>query len=157
MGLCYNKENIMQFETFDDFLNFVVAIGGKHCYETTKYDEYFSRYGNPKPTEVDPYIMVEWSTGGICGGSCWDTGDKDNHEAYTSSDPVPELELLDSILEKINPHISFLQYKKLCQNLIEYDNRVQNEYYGNCTNYSVKKVNLKKLYQYLIDCIMINQ
>lgn len=96
----------------------------------------------------EPIIGVEWSNGGLTGGSCWDTGEDDNHYSM-SGDEEPELVDLDVILEHFNPGITFLQYKRLCQELIERGESRENEYYGNYTDYAHKFIRLRRLYKYL--------
>lgn len=108
---------------------------GYHSWETDK-----------KP--IEPMIGIQWSTGGVSGGSCWDTGDDDPHY-HTSGEPEEELTQLDTILEHFSPNISFLQYKKLCQELIERGEHRENEYYGNYTDYAHKFIRLRRLYSYL--------
>ena len=103
-------------------------------------------YMDDKPKE--PFIGVQWSTGGISGGSCWDDGEKDNHYP-TSGEIEPEFEELDKVLEHFYPGITHLQYKRLCRQVIETGDYRMNEYYGNSTNYAHKFVRLQKLYDTL--------
>lgn len=93
-----------------------------------------------------PRLFVEWSTGGVSGGSCWDNS---NPQPYTNNDKPKELQILDAILENICPSISFLQYKNLVNSLIKYDSRTESEYYGNSTDYTSQMVVLRELYNYL--------
>lgn len=94
----------------------------------------------------DTTIEVRWTTGGMTGGNCW--GGKAN--CSISSDPEPEFEDLDRILEQACPQIGFIQYKRIVQDIVKYDRKTSYEYYGNYYNYSIKTVNLEKLEQYLI-------
>jgi len=94
----------------------------------------------------DCYLYIEWCSGGISGGSCWDDGSKDNHY-NVSGESEPEFESLDNLLMKLCPNITFFQYKSLIQKVLESDERTRYEYYGNCTNYIIKMVNLGKLYK----------
>jgi hypothetical protein len=89
---------------------------------------------------------VEWCTGGSSGGSCW--GDE-SHEFF-NEDSEPDLDL-DNLLEKINPNMNHFQYRRLMKDLIERDNRSENEYYGNYSRYGIKRVNYQKLYDKLIE------
>jgi hypothetical protein len=89
------------------------------------------------------YIESEWCIGGISGGNCWG-GVADTP---VSGEPEPEFEYLDSIIETYYPKIGFIQYKRMCQELIVRSERCgYGDYYGNQTDYAVKKVDLKKLY-----------
>jgi len=103
---------------------------------------------------IDIYIdedslNVEWSTGGISGGSCWDDGEKDNHRAEPGEEE-PEFESLDKIFEMYWEDIPWLKYKRFCQEFIKRNTRTSYEYYGNSANYASKKVLLSDLYNFLI-------
>lgn len=107
--------------------------------------------GGPKPgTPTVAKLKVEWTSGGMTGGSCWDTGEEDNHRPI-DPDPEPEFEDLNKVLEALCPNISFLQYKKLSNSLIKHDEYQDYEYYANYYNKSVKFVVLPELEQYLKD------
>ena len=89
-------------------------------------------------------IRVEWMIGGQGGGSCY------GGEHYSlDSEPEPEFEDLDILLEVFNPTITYLQYKKLTREILGIGERRNNDYYGNYTVYGVKKIYLDKLYSYL--------
>jgi len=60
-------------------------------------------------TKVDPFIELDWVTGGITGGSCWG-GEADQP---IESEKEPDFSELDLILEEFAPNITYLQYKKL--------------------------------------------
>lgn len=109
--------------------------------------------GNLVKTLESQYIGVEWRTGGMSGGSCWDDGDSDPHYPLSSEaeDPFNEL---DQILMLVAPSITFMQYKKLCADVVKYENYTNNEYYGNFTEYSVKTVDLKELHEWLVQNIL---
>jgi hypothetical protein len=91
------------------------------------------------------HYEVKWCTGGTSGGSCW--GDSAEH--FTSDDPEAELELLDALLEAVCPTISVMKYKKLLKAVVERDSDSEGEYYGNYTDYGIKRVNFRKLYDEL--------
>lgn len=92
-------------------------------------------------------ISCEWKTGGQGGGSCWDDGDA-THYAI-DGDSEPEFDELDKVLTDVCPNITFLQYKKLCNEVVHNYEYTSNEYYGNYTNYSVKWIDVEELYNYL--------
>lgn len=104
--------------------------------------------GRNKPKE--PIVAVQWITGGLTGGNCWQDHDETCWESM-SGDPEPELTDLDTILEHFKPDISFIQYKRLYQELIERGEHRSNEYYGNYTDYAHKFIRLRRLYNYLSD------
>ena len=72
----------------DKFTFFLTAIkkAGVHFTST--------KYGFPKPTPCAPFIENKWRTGGISGGSCWDTGDGDHHYPV-EGDPESEFRDFD--------------------------------------------------------------
>ena len=128
---------------YENFLQEAKKIAGKYHYKDKVHD-----WTTRKPKDIDPYIFVEWETGGVNGGSCWDSS---NPTPYTLDNPPEELHILDAILEKYRPNITYLEYKNLSANIMEYDSRTEREYYGNSTNYAIKKVLIKDLYNYLIE------
>lgn len=89
-------------------------------------------------------LSIEWRTGGATGGNCW--GD----EAIIPVDAEiePEFDDLFAILETVVPNLTFLDYKKLTK-LIENDGRTEYEYYGNCSHYSIKRISIDNLYNFL--------
>jgi hypothetical protein len=102
-----------------------------------------------KDITLDDCIMTKWCSGGVGGGSCWST---DDHYAI-SGEKEPEFHDLDRILDRVVPNITYLQYKKLLYSvkpdLIEYDEWTESEYYGNSTQYTSKKVVLRRLWERL--------
>lgn len=130
---------------FDFFLDQIKALGIA-VHKTTPIKRY--SWENIKTTSCDPYLYIEWTTGGISGGSCWDEGES-RHSAWTSDDPEPEFEDLNKILENICPALSFMQYNALLKKVIVCSSYTESEYYGNSTNHSTKTVNLKTLFEEL--------
>lgn len=94
------------------------------------------------------------STGGVSGGSCWDSGENgDPHRAYTNSYEEPELPHFDEMMEAIKPTITFLTYKRVLKEAdIQRKEETEHEYYGNHTNYVYKTVQLGGLYDALVTC-----
>lgn len=90
-------------------------------------------------------LEIDWTTGGMTGGSCW--GDDANQAV--EAEPEPEFSDLDKVLEVLCPNISFLQYKKLCAEVVERDSDTNHEYYGNYYYKGIKRVHLKKLKSFL--------
>jgi hypothetical protein len=98
--------------------------------------------------EKTPALCVEWYTGGMSGGNCWN----DREPTYEASDnPPEELTDLDVVLTMFWPDMTFLQYKELTRALLKEDSYTQSEYYGNTSNYSYKLVVLKDLFNYLVE------
>jgi hypothetical protein len=131
---------------YENFLNKCKELGSSFEGDGNFEESYRAswRYDSKKVNE--PRLYVEWSTGGISGGSCWESSDP---QPYTSNSQPKELAILDAILEEICPNISFLQYKNLTSTLVKCDTRSECEYYGNQTDYATKSVDVKDLYDYL--------
>ena len=119
------------------------TYGGSYADEREKEKKW--RKQNPHLA----FLEVSWRYGGVSGGSCWDDG-KDHHYSMTG-DPEPSFEDLDKLLLKVAPNISFLVYRNLENKLVERDERSENEYYGNYTEYGIKRINIGKLYTYLVE------
>lgn len=90
---------------------------------------------------------VEWIVGGQGGGSCWDNDDSNLHPI--DSEPEPEFVQLDEVLNELWPKIGYLQYKVLVQTLVTRGTRVENNYYGNYTNFASKSIDISDLAEYL--------
>lgn len=113
------------------------------------YWEEVGHYNSSKQyTKFKKVLKVEWYTGGVSGGSCWDDGDS-THYFEASNKPPKELKFLDEILEHFNPNINFLQYKNLYNKLVKHDSRTQGEYYGNSSSYASVQIELDDLYEYM--------
>lgn len=107
-------------------------------------------YKTWKQEEVPPHISTgQWITGGIGGGSCWDTGEGPDPHYSKDAEPEPEFVQLDKLLEIVWPAITHLQYKNLVRELITIKESSDNDYYGNYTNWSEKKIDIAALYRYL--------
>jgi hypothetical protein len=92
----------------------------------------------------EPVIYMRWESGGVSGGSCWDDSDPRPYNI----DERPAFEVLDSVLMKLCPNISYLTYKKV-ETLIRSNSKTEWEYYGNCTDWTVEYVVLSELYKLL--------
>lgn len=91
----------------------------------------------------EPVIYLRWISSGYRGGSCW--GDE---AVYFGGDPEPDFKILDLVLEKIKPNISYLEYKKI-EKITHTNSETEYEYYGNSTDYNVKYIILSELYKLL--------
>jgi len=96
-------------------------------------------YGIPVDIK-EPVIYSRYETGGYHGGSCW------GGEArwYENEVPQDRFKVLDLVLEKLYPNISYLQYKKIDE-LIHNNEETEREYYGNSTNYKIEYIILSEL------------
>jgi hypothetical protein len=94
----------------------------------------------------DMQLYIKWCIGGMSGGNCWD----DTTPYPTSGDDEPEFLLLDKLLENVAPAITMLQYKAI-KRLIELTHNSEYEYYGNSTDYAIKTISLKSIYNNLVE------
>mgnify|MGYP006935470136 CR=1 FL=1 len=134
---------------YEEFLEKIKEIVGEYSYRDgggLKLTKYEGRGYAAKEYDC-PHLFVQWETGGVSGGSCWDSS---NPQPYTTSNPEGELQCLDKILEYFVPNLSFLQYRILYNSLVERESRTEYEYYGNSTDYSYKEVDIKKLFDYMV-------
>lgn len=96
-------------------------------------------YGIPVHIK-EPCVYSRWPTGGRRGGSCW---------GYTSyrfdeDEPRNKHEVLDIILKRICPIVSYLQFKEI-EKLWCNNEDTDYEYYGNSTDYHVDYIPLSNL------------
>lgn len=91
-------------------------------------------------------IYIEWTTGGVSGGSCWDSS---NPQPYTSSETEPHFEELDDLLQELRPNLTFLEFRRLESKCIHSYTYSVTEYYGNSTNYAIKFVVLDELKEFI--------
>ena len=97
--------------------------------------------------ELPPYLELEYEIGGAEGGDCYGG----ESEEWSSNAAPPDFEDLDNLLFKIAPSISFLQHKKLMRTLdLETSERRSNDYYGNYTDYRIKRVTLQNILDTLV-------
>jgi len=101
-----------------------------------KYELYLDKYGY--------YYGPSWGLGGTVG----------NYTGYigtVSSEPEPNFDTFDNLIEKINPNISFLKYKKLYSSCVDIINFYESDFYGGLTNNAQLRLNVKMLYNKLIE------
>jgi len=96
----------------------------------------------------EPVIYMRWETGGVSGGSYLESS---NPQRYNNYDSEPKFKVLDLILEKLKPNITYLQYKKI-ENMIHTNEETEYEYYGNSTDWLVKYIILSELETFLNEC-----
>jgi hypothetical protein len=105
-------------------------------------ERYFPDY--PKGDWYGTYCNI----GGYSGGDCW------GGEAtpYITGETPEEIKSFDTILEHFAEDIKFMQYRKLYSTLIETDTYGDSyDYYGNRSNYTIKRFNLQSLYNKLVE------
>lgn len=105
---------------------------------------YVQPYGIPIHIK-EPVIYCRYETGGYTGGSYHE----DSYaRPYEKEPPKDKMKILEIVLEKIKPNISFLQYKQI-DRLIHTNSETEYEYYGNSTNWEIEYIILSDLYKYL--------
>ncbi len=97
-------------------------------------------YGIPVHIK-EPVIYMRWCTGGVSGGSCWDSS---NPRPYSREDCKPNFTVLDIVLKELIPTITYLQYKEIEQ-LIHTNHETQHEYYGNSIDFEIVYIILSEL------------
>lgn len=115
-----------------------------------KYDS-FKEFEAEVLAEHGEYgLRDQWVVGGQSGGSCWDEGES----SYSSIDTEdePDQKILDAILDDAFADLTFREYRILQKaEVMRYERESQNEYYGNYTEYRVRTLDLRKLYDTLHD------
>jgi hypothetical protein len=89
----------------------------------------------------EPVVYTKYGIGGYRGGS-W-TGSR--AEPYTEEPPKNKFKVLDLVLRKLKPNITYLQYKEI-DDLIHTNKEGRSEdYYGNSTDYIIEYIILSEL------------
>ncbi len=110
------------------------------------WDEGVFKEPNWIPNNIKELVIyMRWSPGGVSGGSYWDDSDP---QPYYNRDPKPKFTVLDLVLKKLKPEISYLEYKEV-EKLIHSNTETDWEYYGNCTDYEIEYIILSDLYKLL--------
>lgn len=108
----------------------------KHLYESE--NDYCS-YGKT--------IYYVWKIGGMRGGNCW--GEPANNPLEI--DDEPELKLFNKIIKEYHPNIGYFTYNDFVKKYVEIEEYEDREYYGNYTEYKIKKLKLIDIYNLLIE------
>jgi hypothetical protein len=90
-------------------------------------------------------IYTRYETGGVSGGSCWDSS---NPQPYDREPPKDKFKVLDLVLAELMPNITYLQFKQI-DALVKDNEDTEFEYYGNRTNYKAEYIILSELYKLL--------
>jgi len=113
----------------------------------TKDGRRFCYFPSGESPNMEAGLHCRWVSGGSTGKSCWG-GDARPVDPDRESEELEES--LEKILTKICPNMTFLQYKRLCRDLIEYgESGDGGDYYGNYYDYGTKWLELQKLYDRL--------
>ena len=130
---------------YSEFIETVAEV----CSKENLGEHNYTPWGGKFPKEC---LCVYWTSGGSSGASCWGT------ESYSiTPDPPEELKSLDFVLGEVCPDITFLEYRQLRSKLLKRDTCSDtSDYYGNYTVYAYELVDLKELYDYLLEKEFIN-
>jgi len=144
--------------TFEDFVR-NIKDGGIDLYSKirlmARIDSYNYCHGNKKSEkDIEDYCFFgEACIGGTRGIGSWGSGDRDEGDSQSYSNPEGVQEATteyDSCFDKIMmifcPNISFLPYKMIYSEVTKRDTYSQNEYYGNSSNKLVIYCILEDLY-----------
>lgn len=140
------KNKIVDIAADSDYSHQYRELGRKKSFHISYPNDWEPTYSWGTYDEKKNVIQAEWETGGVSGGSCWDSS---NPREYTSDNDPEELTLLDCILESIKPDITFLEYRQLEKAVIKSTSRTECEYYGNRTDYKSLTVEIEDLYNYM--------
>ena len=83
-------------------------------------------------------------TGGMGGGSCW--GD----EPYRMGSDPEEFIDLATLFDRVCPAMTYRQHSSVMGAVLETTYGTEYEYYGNYTDYGIKRVNYRRLYDALV-------
>jgi hypothetical protein len=142
----------MQTMTCEEFRERVDAILVGRDLAEQRWD------GKPLPSDRGPYrsagaraeafdgLLVQWETGGMSGGNCWE--DSDPQPYRTDARPVA-LTALDAVLEEIAPELTYVAWRRLATLVLEGDYEDRG-YYGNRTDYRYRAIPLEGLHRFLV-------
>jgi hypothetical protein len=133
----------MNYESFLNKVSKIVSINKNYTEESQPT---YSKKKNTIPGKL-AIVSPTWVTGGVSGGSCWDT--EESRHYPVDGEPEEDLNDLDRILQYFCPNLGFLTYKEICSKLIRRKEWTVYEYYGNSTNEAEKYVYLEDLYNEL--------
>lgn len=88
-------------------------------------------------------VYMRWDSYGYSGGNCW------GNSAERYENDAPNFEVLDMVLEKLKPDLTYLQFKEIDSLIIDSTDNGRYEYYGNQTTYEMKMIVLDDLIEYL--------
>lgn len=134
-------------------INQIVDSDGHEVYYCAPYkNAYYHTDNDENKTALNAigWLGALHSESGQSGGNCWNN---DSHGFSRSQEPFP---FIEKILEGICPNISFLNFRKLSE-VVKSGEYTVREYYGNYTDYSFSWVNLKELFNKLVEMGQIEE
>jgi hypothetical protein len=144
--------------TYQEFLNCIpayvgiykeniIVLKGNFYPSVPKYPRWYREEKKIDKKLYKEALYFSCDIGGYQGGNCWD----DSEPRYYRNGNEISYDELDSLLEKLYPDLSFLQYRKITKLLSEKQIWSENEYYGNTIDYEYQTLPLKELYDLLIE------
>lgn len=129
----------------------IKAINDEFYKQTNNYEQgiYKEPFGIPNDVK-EPVLYMRWETGGVSGGSCWDSSDPRPYRNDTSEKPA--FIILDFVLKRLCPGISYLEYKEI-EGMIRSSDQTDWEYYGNCTDWEITYLKVSDLERILLNKI----
>jgi len=94
----------------------------------------------------------DWCLGGTAG-SCW----SDSLSTLTPEPQPEDFKEFDELIEKVCPNISFMQYKKIKREIVSIKESSYGDYYGGVEYSAHYEMDLKKLYNLLIEMGLIHE
>lgn len=117
----------------------------KEINEACPYGQGIFSQPNGIPIDIkEPVIYSRYETGGYRGGGY---GEGAIAKPYVV-DEKPKFKVLDIVLKKIKPDLTYLEYREL-EELIKTNEETDREYYGNSTDYKIEYIILSDLYKTL--------
>lgn len=100
------------------------------------------------PVDIKEHVIYSrYETGGVSGGSCWDSS---NPQPYTEEIPKDRFKVLDIVLAILKPDITFLKFREI-EELIHTNEEEERGFYGNSTDWKVEYIVLSELIAKLND------
>lgn len=136
-------------------MNVIIALPSKLEYRHLAYSGTAMQSEDVRHLTYYPYaqvgdtkqdrIIVYTETGGVTGGSCWDSSDP---QPYTTNDKF-DLSIIEKLILDCIPDISHIAFKELFNKLVLEEDCTDRQYYGNSTDYRVAVVYLADLIESL--------
>lgn len=97
------------------------------------------------PVDIKEHVIYgRYLTGGRRGGNFMESQSR----PFTEEPPADRMKVLDIVLEKLCPGITYLQYKKIAS-MIHTNEETECEYYGNYSEFMIEYIILSELERYI--------
>lgn len=125
--------------TYEKFVKII-----KDLYIKSEKLQYHTRYYWENGWDETKYTL-SWCVGGMDGGNCW------NNNSYAREvEEEPEIDI-DELLNRVCPHITYFQYKKIMDSVVKKETKEKREYYGNYSIRKYKTIEYRNLYDSLVN------